>query len=118
MILLKIYPKLFWYSDGKPKRCTDCFHDGFVETATANFNEIVCESYINCKKCNGSTKVRCWKCLDSMSGCDECKGTGKLDCDCMTFPKTGKQYCPMCIKGIMDCHDCDGHGYRDCEECF
>ena len=51
MILLKIYPKLFWYFDGEPKRCTDCFHDKFVETPTANLNGIVCESYINCKKC-------------------------------------------------------------------
>ena len=50
-VLLRIYPRIFWYSDGKPKRCTDCFHDEFMETATDNLNGIVCESYINCKKC-------------------------------------------------------------------
>ena len=50
-VLLKIYPKLFWYPNGEPKRCTDCFHDKFVETPTANLNGIVCESYFNCKKC-------------------------------------------------------------------
>ena len=51
LILLKIKPSLFWHTDGEPKRCTNCFHNEFVETVTDNLNGIVCESYFNCKKC-------------------------------------------------------------------
>lgn len=51
LVLLKIYPKLFWYSDVNQRGAQIVFNDEFVETATANLNGIVCESYFNCKKC-------------------------------------------------------------------
>lgn len=93
-----------------PVLCTDC-------NGTGN----------NCKECNGTSIVRCKRCVDGQETCGTCHGSATIVChgchgaggDCTYCGGTGVMACDACHgQGTFLCSWCKGELRHICPECW